>query len=136
MLTTCNGVGTSERAILFCKIEKTEATTDVIDGEINKDSKKIEQEKLKSKQDAETKQIRSELSKYNKKKMDSDFVAKMKFYFKQPSRVILYLLMLMTIIIYIVIIIKKLKLKNNIIKEKKIKKMSRIERKSYDTIKY
>lgn len=122
ILTTCNGVGTPERAVLFCKIEKTGTNGNINDetnSNIDKDAKKKEKEKNDREKELESKEIVRELNKENYKNINKNYnktLEKIKFYLNQlihnPIRLALYILIFVTIIIYIIVIVKKIKIKN------------------------
>lgn len=122
ILTTCNGVGTPERAVLFCKIEKTGINGNINDetnSNIDKDAKKKEKENKDREKELESKKIIGELNKENYKNINKNYnktLDKIKFYLNQlihnPAQLFLYILIFITIIIYIIIIIKKVKAKN------------------------
>lgn len=133
MLTTCNGVGTPERAVLFCKLEKIETTANINEennSDIDRDEKIKEKEEFERQKELESKKIQDELSKeeYKTKKNDkeSEKIEKLKFYWEQQinnlRRLIIHILIFITVIIYIVLIIKKLKAKNKKGKKNKDRK--------------
>lgn len=122
ILTTCNSIGTSERAVLFCKIEKSGTTGNINDetnSDIERDSKKKEKELFEQNKEIESKKNIGELTRENYKnnvnKVEKGFFEDIRVYFvlliNDPVRLSLYILIFMTIAIYIILIIKKRKQK-------------------------
>lgn len=121
ILTTCNGINTPERAVLFCKIEKIDVNGNINDetnSNLEKDAKKKEKEKFEKEKKAESEKNLKELTRDNYKKNEyTGFNSEFEFYWNRlmhdPVKLALYILILVTIFIYIIIIIKKIKRKKN-----------------------
>lgn len=125
ILTTCNGAGTSQRAVLFCILEESNIT-DTINEDTDSDIERDEKIKEKNKKTSANKNYQHTENKTEKKKKYNAKIDKAMYYIKRslrdPTQVSLYILILITIIIYIIAIKKKIKRKTKSNSHPKVKR--------------
>ncbi|MBR3523057.1 MAG: class B sortase, partial [Bacilli bacterium] len=109
MLSTCNGVGTSKRAVLFARL--TESTsTDLEVESLDKDEKNKEKQRERQEFDEKVKKYNPEIKKLNKKDgLFTKIKNNVKKYLLNPYNIILFILIIITIGIYIKIYMKNKK---------------------------
>lgn len=124
MLTTCNGVATTKRAVLFAKLEKSGSLDNTISG-VDRDEKEKEKKKLEREQEEKINKYKLDNNKnYNKNKIKQSSPSKLYsylfnikvFFIKiiyNPIKLSLFILIIFTIVIYGYILAKKIKDKRN-----------------------
>ena len=89
LLSTCYGVGTPQRSVLFCKLENIETSTTINDNsnsDIERDEKREEKELFNDKKRVESLNIKRELENAENRKKAQSLEQKVKLY---PKRMVL-----------------------------------------------
>lgn len=134
LLSTCYGVGTSQRSVLVCKLEKIETTATINDAsnsDIERDRKENEKAEYNAKKREESLNIKRKLNNEENLKQDLSIKQKAKNYFEyllnNPVKLVLYILIFITVIIYIIAIYKRTHVKREYIRDARVYN-SRIEK--------
>lgn len=113
MLSTCNGVGTSDRAILSCKLEMiggADSINEETNSSVDRDVKKKQEEEERKRKKSLTAKLPNETPKeITKPNMFTKLKWKIQLLLKNPAKLILYIIIFITCIMYIVIIKRKIK---------------------------
>lgn len=127
LLSTCYGVGTPQRSVLFCKLENIETSTTINDNsnsDIERDEKREEKELFNDKKRVESLNIKRELENAENRKKAQSLEQKVKEYFEDvwltPSKLFLHILIGFTVIIYIILLYKKLHVKKEVKRDSRV----------------
>ena len=127
LLSTCYGVGTPQRSVLFCKLENIETSTTINDNsnsDIERDEKREEKELFNDKKRVESLNIKRELENAENRKKAQSLEQKVKEYFEDvwltPSKLFLHILIGVTVIIYVIVIYKKLHAKKELKRDSRV----------------
>lgn len=134
LLSTCHGVGTAQRSVLVCKLEKIDATTTInvaSNSDIERDKKENEKAEYNDKKRVESLKIKNELDYKENLNSTLSIEQKVKKYIvyilNTPTKLVLYILILITGIIYIIAIYKRTHIKRELIRNARVYN-SKIER--------